>query len=32
MIVTNRDFLKVIFKEKTVILDSSYINEDISSG
>ena len=32
IIVTNRDFLKVIFKEKTVILDSSYINETLVQG
>ena len=31
IIITNRDFSKVIFKKKTVILDS-YIEEDISSG
>ena len=30
-IITNRDFPKVVFKKKTVILDS-YIKEDISSG
>ena len=31
IIITNRDFPKVVFKQKTVILDS-YIKEDISSG
>ena len=31
IIITNRDFPEVVFKKKTVILDS-YIKEDISSG
>ena len=29
--ITNRDLLKVVFKKKTVILDS-YIKEEIGSG
>ena len=29
--ITNKDFLKIVFKKKTVILDS-YIEEDIRSG
>ena len=31
IIITNRDFPKVVFKKETVILDS-YIKVDISSG
>ena len=31
IIIANRDFSKVVFKTKTVILDS-YIKEEISSG